>query len=183
MRLAFATGIHGEFANNGSLPWGTPIKEDMNHFVKFCAGKTMVMGYKTWLSLPESVQQKYKCLVIFTRKDDTYYNFKGLKFFIENEEQFISFIDFLSQCEDGLDNSTEYCVIGGAELVKTCLKNLEHFDKALHTLVNPKEGSLPATQTVASVFVNKMDIDFKYQDPFIYDNENYLITVTEYHRD
>lgn len=182
MRLAFATGINGEFANNGSLPWGVPIKEDMNHFVKFCANKVMVMGYKTWLSLPETVQKKYKTLVVFTRKDDTYYNFKGLKFIVENMSQFESFIEFLSQCEDGLDQKTEYCVIGGAGIVESSLKHLEIFDAVLHTLVDPKEDELPHTQTISNSLITRLDTSFKNQDPFFYENDNFSITVTEYYR-
>lgn len=180
MKLAFATGINGEFSNNGELPWGIPIKEDMNHFVNFCANKVMVMGYKTWVSLPKSVQEKYKTLVIFTRKDDTYYNFKGLKFVVENMSQFASFIEFLGQCEDGLDKNTEYCVIGGAGIVENCLQNLELFDSVLHTLVDPRDGELPHTQAIHTDLITNLDTSFKNQQPFFYDNESYSITVTIY---
>jgi len=183
MRLAFATGMNGEFSYNGELPWGTPIKEDMNHFVKFCAGKVLIMGYKTWKSLPEKVREKYKTLVVFTRKDDTYHNFEGLKFIVEDMSQFTSFIEFLSQCEEGLDQKTEYCVIGGAGIVEACLKNLENFDAVLHTLVDPKENQLPHTQAISNTLITHLDTLFKRQDPYFYENESFAITVTEYYRD
>ena len=180
MRLAFATGINGEFSNNGELPWGAPIKEDMKHFVSFCSNKVMVMGYLTWMSLPKSVKEKYKTLVVFTRKDKTYEEFKGLKFIVENLNQFITFIDFLKQCEEGLDQQTEYCVIGGAGIVEHSLQHLDLFDNVLHTLVDPKNEPLPSTQKIASSLVTRLDTSFKYQEPFFYENDDYNITVTEY---
>lgn len=54
---------------NGTLPWHIP--EDLAHFKKLTEGKTILMGRKTWESLPE----KYRPLpnrtnIVITRKNN-----------------------------------------------------------------------------------------------------------------
>jgi dihydrofolate reductase len=39
---------------DGGMPWDPPIPDDMRHFRALTMGQTVIMGRKTWDSLPES---------------------------------------------------------------------------------------------------------------------------------
>lgn len=48
--LIFARGTNGAFGLKNKLPW--KIKEDMQHFAEATKGSAIIMGRKTWESLP-----------------------------------------------------------------------------------------------------------------------------------
>lgn len=50
LNLIFARSRNGVIGNNNSLPWHLP--EDLAHFKRVTAGKTVIMGRKTWDSIP-----------------------------------------------------------------------------------------------------------------------------------
>ncbi len=86
---------------NGTLPWHIP--EDMEHFRKLTNGKTIIMGRKTWESIPE----KYRPLphrknIIITRNTD-YSVPEGVTIY--------------HSIEEALEHETgEIMIIGGGEL-------------------------------------------------------------------
>lgn len=183
MRLAFATGGNGEFANNGKLPWGKTIKEDMIHFTRFCEEKVLIMGYKTWLSMPDATKIKYKMLVLFNRKDDVYHSFTGLRFVLNNNQEFISFLEFLRDCEEGLDHKTEYCVVGGAGFVELSLQNLDVFDQVLYTNVLRNDGNkFQSDRNITMSLIDNIDNTYEYRDVSSYDNDGYKVVVTQFER-
>ena len=49
--LVAAVAKNGCIGKDGHLPWHLP--EDMKHFKELTTGKVVVMGRKTWESLPE----------------------------------------------------------------------------------------------------------------------------------
>ena len=51
IKLIIATGANYEIGQNGKLPWGY-IKEDMEYFKEKTKGSIVVMGRKTYESLP-----------------------------------------------------------------------------------------------------------------------------------
>ncbi len=54
---------------NGQLPWHIP--EDLKHFREITAGKTVLMGRKTWESLPEKFRPlPNRTNIIITRQTD-----------------------------------------------------------------------------------------------------------------
>lgn len=175
MRLAFATGNNGEFSLNGGLPWGAPIKEDMKHFVDFCEDKVMVMGYKTWVSLPQIVKNKYECLVVFQREDQTFTDHEGAKVYVPDDEFLVKYLGLLNQRENGMD-SPEFCVIGGTAIVDTCLSNLELFDSVLHTVVTP---SIPF-QSSSRISMDKTKLyssRFADKEVYVYNTHDYIVEV------
>jgi dihydrofolate reductase len=50
--LVWAQAANGVIGRDGTLPWRLP--EDLAHFKRLTAGTTVVMGRKTWQSLPEA---------------------------------------------------------------------------------------------------------------------------------
>ncbi len=90
--------------NNGTLPWHLP--EDLKHFKELTTNKTVVMGRKTWESLPE----KFRPLpnrknVVITRQID-YAVPDGVLTFSSTEDAFAQLA------------TEDIFIIGGAELYK-----------------------------------------------------------------
>lgn len=52
LRLIAAVASNGIIGKNGELPWN-PIKEDMKHFKDLTYGYPVIMGRKTYHSIPE----------------------------------------------------------------------------------------------------------------------------------
>ncbi len=52
INLIYATSLNGIMGRDNRLPWPS-IPEDLEHFQRLTYGSTVVMGRKTWESLPE----------------------------------------------------------------------------------------------------------------------------------
>ena len=50
INMIFARSANGVIGNNNAIPWHLP--EDLAHFKKLTLGSTVIMGRKTWDSLP-----------------------------------------------------------------------------------------------------------------------------------
>ena len=50
MNLIFASSMNGVIGHNNQLPWHLP--EDLAHFKKLTLGQVVLMGRKTWESIP-----------------------------------------------------------------------------------------------------------------------------------
>ncbi len=96
---------------NGTLPWHLP--EDLKHFKELTTNKTVIMGRKTWESLPE----KFRPLpnrknVVITRQDD-YTVPEGVLTFSSTTDAFAQL------------STEDVFIIGGAELYK---QTIDHAD-------------------------------------------------------
>ncbi len=105
--------------NNGTLPWHIP--EDLKHFKELTTNKTVVMGRKTWESLPE----KFRPLpnrknVVITRQTD-YSVPEGVIVFSSIEDAFAQLA------------TEDIFIIGGAELYK---QTIDHADALEMTHIN-----------------------------------------------
>ena len=52
IKAILATGLNGEIGQNGDIPWGRSLPKDLEYFKKVTLGETVVMGRKTFESLP-----------------------------------------------------------------------------------------------------------------------------------
>lgn len=52
IKLIVAMDLKGGIGFEGKLPWGSPLPEDMKHFRDLTMGKIVLMGRKTWDSIP-----------------------------------------------------------------------------------------------------------------------------------
>lgn len=71
MSLSLIAGISKNncIGKNGQLPWNIP--EDLKHFREMTVGKTVLMGRKTWESLPEKFRPLPKRTnIIITHQTD-----------------------------------------------------------------------------------------------------------------
>lgn len=182
MKLAFASGPNGEFSYDNGLPWGKPIKEDMQHFVNFTRGSKLIMGYNTWQSLPSKVQEKYhNAIVIFTRKDQNYHEFNPSgRIYCGNTREFVSHMNVFREFElSPVD--VEYCIIGGTHYIQASLGEQVPVTDVLYTSVVPKNGvPLPCDKALDQSALNALDEKFKHNAEIPYITGEYRITVNYY---
>lgn len=91
---------------DGSLPWR--LKADMEHFAEFTWGKVVVMGRKTYDSIPSKFKPlKHRGNVILTRNRD----------FISPGCRVVHSVDAVLE----MSNCYRVCVIGGKEVYELLL--------------------------------------------------------------
>ena len=118
--LVYAISQNGVIGKDGGLPWHVPT--DLKHFKEVTLGKPVIMGRKTWESLPKKPLRGRQNIVV-SRKSG---------FFAEGA-------DVATNSEDAValaGAAPEVCVIGGAELFK---------------LFFPKAGRVYLTRILADV--------------------------------
>ncbi len=104
--------------HNGQLPWHIP--EDLKHFREVTAGKTVLMGRKTWESLPEKFRPlPNRTNLIITRQTD-YSVPAGVEIYTTIEEAVTK-------------HPEEVIVIGGAEIYK---QTIDQADRLYITHIN-----------------------------------------------
>lgn len=126
--IIYACNQEGVIGVNGEIPWRIP--EDFQHFKQTTMSKTVVMGSKTWDSLPATVRplpdrQNW----VMTRNPEARV-FTGA--------QVVSFEDVLKASE--LDN---LFVIGGAELIR---------------LFHPYADKIIETEVIANLKLSDTDV-------------------------
>lgn len=67
VNLIAAVGENGELGLKGDLIWHIP--EDLKHFKALTMGRTVIMGRKTWDSLPKKPLPGRKNIIITSQKD------------------------------------------------------------------------------------------------------------------
>jgi len=99
IHLIWAQEKNGGIGINNNLPWHIP--EDLKKFKKLTLNKSIIMGRKTWDSLPFKPLPKRQNIVLSSQsiKDVTCYTS------VEN-------------CLDGLANESDVFVIGGGQIYK-----------------------------------------------------------------
>ena len=103
--LVYAISQNGVIGKNGGLPWHVP--SDLKHFKAVTMGKPIVMGRKTWESLPKRPLPGRQNIVV-SRK---------AQFTPEGADVVGSIDEAMSKA--GV--APEVCVIGGAELFRAFL--------------------------------------------------------------
>lgn len=109
LSLIAAIGKNNELGKDNNLIWHLP--GDLNFFKETTMGKTIAMGYNTYLSLPKRLQnRKY---IVFTFKD------RNLDSDIE------IFHDRETFLEKTKDRDEEIFIIGGASIYKQFINDCE----------------------------------------------------------
>jgi len=101
VHLIWAQDANGGIGKNGELPWH--ISEDLKNFKKLTLNSTIIMGRKTWDSLPIKPLPKRRNIVLSTSKQ-------------VNVETYHSY----NQCINELKNSNpdKIFIIGGRSIYK-----------------------------------------------------------------
>lgn len=113
MSLSLIAGISQNncIGLNGQLPWHIP--EDLKHFREVTSGKTVLMGRKTWESLPEKFRPlPNRINIVITRQTD-YSVPAGVEVYATIDEAVAA------------HPNEEIMVIGGAEIYKQTIDKAE----------------------------------------------------------
>jgi dihydrofolate reductase len=107
LHLIFARAANGVIGKDGGLPWQLP--EDMAHFKRTTTGQPVIMGRKTWDSLPSRFRPlPGRTNIVVTRQP---------VWRAQGATRAASLEDALALCPDG----TDAWVIGGAEIYREAL--------------------------------------------------------------
>jgi dihydrofolate reductase len=102
LSLILARATNGVIGKNNALPWHLPA--DMAHFKKITVGKPVIMGRKTWDSLPQKFRPLPGRRNIVVTRDGTWAQ--------AGAERATSLTQALQFCQ----SEPEACVIGGAQI-------------------------------------------------------------------
>lgn len=172
--FSFATGIYGELGKDYDLPWGKPLKYDMDHYKTFCYNKTLVMGLKTYRSLPSSVRTKYSIILLVEDRDDGFtpnYQYSNT--------MLISYKDLDKVLHELVISKQNLCFIGGKSILEWCLRNTHYFDMVLHTDIY--ETFHDATVYIDPELIVNL-VKFKNIACFEYESDGYNYEVCLYDR-
>lgn len=115
IKVICAIGSRGEFGYQQGLPWGH-CKEDMKHFANYTKGKTLVMGRKTYESLPPSGLPNRELVVV--TKDHMLYKGSETVSFTDMSGKPLN--EFLKSWEPHTKDG-DFVVIGGPEFILEAL--------------------------------------------------------------
>ena len=141
IHLIWAQDQNGGIGKNGKLPWHIP--EDLKNFKKLTHNSTIVMGRKTWASLPRKPLLDRRNVVLSSNHITDVESYKSV-----------------GQCIQTLykDNVKNIFVIGGAQIYRHFI----HRSDELHiTLINIKTEGIdtyfPISIPIIKNKFNKMD--------------------------
>lgn len=125
INLIYASNLNGVIGNKGTIPWNIP--EDLQRFKQLTTGCHVVMGRKTWESLPASVRPLpgRTNIVISARNEQELRQVKGIEVYNSVQEV----VD-----QDRWNTQTLW-VIGGNSIYE---RFLPHADAVYKTLVEDK---------------------------------------------
>jgi len=174
IKVIFACGENGEFGLNGGFPWGSPIKRDMQQFTEFTTGCVLLMGRKTFESLPCKFRGLTFIVMSTKYKED-----------IKAKDGSCPDIVVKSKDKDfviNLDNliSEDICVIGGADIIKNYIP---FADSVSITEITRKDKKYFESDVM-------LDMDFIYKNitcnsrntnkPIFTETDDYCVVIIEY---
>jgi dihydrofolate reductase len=109
-------GVAGAIGNNGTVPWH--LTQDLRHFRALTVSHPVIMGRKTWESLPKKSRPLPDRDNIVVSYDDDY-EAPGATV-VDSIDEAISIAKIQSIPEDGIDRS-EIWIIGGASVFRQCV--------------------------------------------------------------
>lgn len=143
IKISFACGMNGEFGFEGGFPWKKMFKPDMDAFKKFTEGCTLVMGRKTFESLPSKLRNLKH--VVFSSQDTVKCK-NG-----ETPDLIVTVSDYDKYINNLHNVVGDVCIIGGASLIES---TIHLADTVLMTMVKRNDG----TNMIC-------DVSVEYQSP------------------
>ena len=128
----WAQSIDGIIGDGAGMPWHLP--EDLKHFKETTLGSPIIMGRRTWESLPVRPLPGRKNIVLSSREADEW-------------------SDGASVCRDIPDLESDAWILGGAQVYEATLDEVDVIERTLID-VHP---DLPPTK---AVYAPRIDADF-----------------------
>ena len=128
VKLILACTRNGLIGNGSKIPWHFP--EDFKHFKEATGGQVVVMGRKTWESLPRKplINRDNFILSRSMRLDEFAYEMPSVSLFLSLEEAFIEW-------KEKHSTDKHMFIIGGAQIYHEALSKLP-VSEILLTIVN-----------------------------------------------
>ncbi|WP_342275154.1 dihydrofolate reductase [Spiroplasma endosymbiont of Cantharis lateralis] len=134
--LIWAQSKNKVIGKDDKLPWN--IKEEMQHFINYTKGKTILMGRNTWESLSKKPLPNRKNILITSRELEKGYNN------LEVSNNLEEILKKYKTCEE------ELVIIGGSQIYKSAL---EYADKLVVSIIKEEyQGNVFAPQWDESFF-------------------------------
>jgi len=122
LTLIFACDEENAIGKDGDLPWKQ--SSDLQHFKRLTLNKTIVMGRKTWDSLPGKLPNRTHLVMSRSPRDDV---------------QVVSQEDVMQRAED-----ENIIIIGGGEIYRMFINDAkEIFRTIIHTRVDQPDTYAP----------------------------------------
>ena len=112
MKAILAVDPYGGIGKNGGLPWDS-LDGDLSRFKELTLGCTIIMGRKTWDSLPFKPLPHRKSIVVSSNQFDA-----------------VDGVQVVSDINHVLHIPDSWC-IGGAHLISQCWENITEFHLTL----------------------------------------------------
>ena len=157
IHLIWAQDKNGGIGKNGKLPWH--ISEDLKNFKKLTTGHTIIMGRKTWDSIPKKPLPDRRNIVISSTNQ-------------EDIESYTSIEGCIESLRDDREVSDVY-IIGGMSVYKFFYN---HADILHITFIN---RSYPDTDTFFPISFRQIKSDFNLESR---DEINQELSFTEWTR-
>jgi len=150
IHMIWAQDTNNAIGKNGSLPWN--FSEDLKNFKKLTTGNTIIMGRKTWDSLPFKPLPNRRNIVIST-KDQL------------NVESYTSIEDCIYSLSSDLDDNMDIFIIGGMSVYKFFYR----YASVLHiTFINHEYSN---TDTFFPISLENIELDFNLQEEDVISDE------------
>ncbi|AUM62823.1 dihydrofolate reductase [Spiroplasma monobiae] len=151
--LIWAQTKEGVIGKNNSLPWN--IKEEMQHFINYTRGKTVLMGRNTWESLSLKPLPNRKNILITSRELEKSYNN------LELSKELETVLDAYKNIDE------ELIVIGGSKIYQSALN---FADKLVISIIKQNyDGDTYAPKFDTSVFKLSKEEDFEEFTTYYYE--------------
>lgn len=157
-----AMGPRRQIGKNNDLIYRT--KTDMERFVRLTKGKTVIMGYNTWKSLPTPFLKDRKNIVIVDFKMGVPDDIKEASEKYEELDYQDKMAFFRNDIHKYVKSKRkEYFIIGGGELYKTTQKYWDRMYLSLFTLDLPGDTFFPFYRTSGWLIrENKIYPEYRY---------------------
>jgi len=136
IEMIVAKGLNNEIGFEGKLLWN--LKDDMEHFVKTTKGKMVVMGRKTFDSLPKG-PLKGRTNIVLTNGKKAHYEVDDT-----TEVFFMDYQEFKN-----MESTHDFIVIGGAQIYKLFI------DKTDKLYLTSVQGTFEADAFFPMEMINK----------------------------
>ena len=146
IKLIFASSIDGFIGKNGTIPWHIP--EDLRRFKALTTGHAVVMGRKTWDSLPVKPLPS-RLNVVLTREPLP--NRVSISSDVHFTNDLRSFLHWHKKHEDPRD----VWIIGGESVYKEALPFVDEIYETIVNKVVAGDAKAPsiADRTAAGIYV------------------------------
>ena len=157
IHMIWAQDTNNAIGRDGTLPWH--FSEDLKNFKKLTTGSTIIMGRKTWDSLPIKPLPDRRNIVISSTNQ-------------KNVESYTSIENCIESLSDDKEVSDVY-IIGGVSVYKFFYK---HADTLHITFINKQ---YPDTDTFFPISLSQIKSDFNLESR---DEINQELSFTEWTR-